>query len=71
MTHQCFCQTLIHTQNSSNSTKQSQISLTIDDWWHGQNNPIAVINDRITWLVFNQVQIVPKVAVSLEKQSTA
>jgi len=24
---------------------------TIDDGWHGQNNPILVIDNRINWFV--------------------
>ena len=39
--------------------------LTIDDGRHGQDNAVAVVDDGVHRLVFNNVKVVPQVAVCL------
>lgn len=41
---------------------------TIDDGRHGQNDPVAVVDDRIHRLVFNDVKKVLQVIVCLSGQ---
>ena len=40
-------------------------TLTIDDGRHGQDDAVAVVDDRVHRLVFNNVQVMPQVAVCL------
>lgn len=58
------CQIHHQKNNSDNVTRPN---LTIDDWWHGKNNSVAIVDNWINWFVFNYVQKMPKVAVSLQK----
>lgn len=36
---------------------------TIDDGWHGENNSILVVDNRINWFVLYNRQVVSEVAV--------
>ena len=36
---------------------------TIDDGWHGENNSILVVDNRINWFVLYNWQVVSEVAV--------
>lgn len=44
---------------------QTETVLTIDDRRHGQDDTIAVVDYRVHRLVFNNVKVMPQVAVCL------
>ncbi len=45
--------------------KKTKTELTIDDGRHGQDDTIAVVDNGIHRLVFNNVKVMPQVAVCL------
>lgn len=47
---------------------KTETVLTIDNRGHGQDNAVAVIDDRVHRLVFNNVKVMPQVAVCLYAQ---
>lgn len=54
-------------QRQKTQTEMTETVLTIDDGRHGQHNAIAVIDDGVHRLVFNNVKVMPQVAVCLYK----
>lgn len=46
---------------------KTQTVLTIDNGRHGQDNTIAVIDDGVHRFVFNNVKVMPQVAVCLHE----
>lgn len=44
---------------------QTETVLTIDDGRHGQDDTIAVVDDGVRRLVFDNMKIMPQVAVCL------
>lgn len=51
--------------------KNRHILLTIDDGRHGENNTVAVIDDRVNRLVFDNMKKVLQVIVCLSVRRTA
>lgn len=44
--------------------------VSINYWWHRQNNTILIINDWIHWTILNDVKVLLELGMSL-KEDTA
>lgn len=53
------------TEPEMKADTQTKTVLTIDDRRHGQDDTIAVVDYRVHRLVFNNVKVMPQVAVCL------
>lgn len=54
-----------HKQRTEPEMKKTETVPTIDDGRHGQDNTIAVIDDGVRRFIFNNVKVMPQVAVCL------
>jgi len=41
--------------------------VSIDDWWHRENNTILIINDWIHWTILDDMKVLLELGMSLKK----
>jgi len=42
--------------------------VSINDWWHGENNTILIINDWIHWTILDDMKVLLELGMSLKKR---